>query len=62
MNNLLKVRGAANPPPPQYTLDAGPAVMAPSSQDTTLPQYSRSSQQIQSHVPSTSELQVIYRF
>lgn len=52
------VRGAANPPPPQYTPDAGPAVMTPSSIDnSTLPQYSKSSQQVLTHMPSTSELQ-----
>ncbi|XP_065199912.1 secretory carrier-associated membrane protein 1 [Planococcus citri] len=53
------VRGAANPPP-QYAPGAGPAVMAPTSQDvsnTLPPAYNKSSQQIQAPTLTTSELQ-----
>lgn len=58
---LYQVRGAANPPP-QYAPGAGPAVMAPSSQDvsaTLPPAYNKSSQQIQPPTLTTTELQVI---
>ncbi|XKL68053.1 hypothetical protein PGB90_003544 [Kerria lacca] len=51
------VRGAANPLP-QYAPGAGPAVMAPTSQDVTPPPpYSKSSQQVQPPVLTTTELQ-----